>query len=106
MGGGDTGNNSNGSETGNDAEDEGDRDDGYDTNSNGSQTGYGGVSGDPHVIVSDPGQPSVCFDFAGRNGETLSLLSDFKTGLEVNGYLDGPLTMHGFHARLNTVGIE
>ena len=55
-------------------------------------TGIGGVSGDPHIVVSNPGQPSVCFDIGGRNGEVINLLADFETGLEVHGRLDGPVT--------------
>ena len=62
------------------------------TNTSGSGTGIGGVSGDPHVVISDPGQPDVCFDFDGANGQMISLLADFSSGLEVNGLLNGPVT--------------
>lgn len=75
------------------------------SNTNGSETGIGGVSGDPHVVLSNPGQPDVCFDFGGANGEIITLLADFKTGVEVNGLLNGPVTKSGIHPRLNTVGI-
>jgi len=75
------------------------------TNTNGSETGLGGVFGDPHVVVSSPGQPDVCFDFGGANGEVVTLLADFETGLEVNGLLNGPVTKSGTHPRLNNVGI-
>ena len=93
--------------------------------------GIGGVAGDPHVIIEDPGKPVVCFDFDGENGQVVNLLVDHKSGLEVNGLLDGPTdhwvrikqsykkwnfeftlylwktenTFQGQHPRLNTIAI-
>ena len=45
------------------------------------------VSGDPHVKVQSKGQPAVCFDILDVDQTILNLLSDPKTGLEVNGQI-------------------
>ena len=45
------------------------------------------MEGDPHVRVQYENEEPICFDVSSDDGAVLDLLSDFNTGLEVNGQL-------------------
>lgn len=62
------------------------------------------LQGDPHVRVSQPDEPAICFDITDDDASILSIIADLDSGLEVN----GQVFAHGDKkdkVRLERVGI-
>merc|ERR1712176_148146 len=47
-----------------------------------------GMQGDPHVRISTPNQPDVCYDVQAAFYDFISLIDDEELGLQVNGAID------------------
>ncbi|CAG5089669.1 Oidioi.mRNA.OKI2018_I69.PAR.g12298.t1.cds [Oikopleura dioica] len=61
----------------------------YTCNTMGGGSSYFNVYADPHFKVSAPGQPTLCFNFQGKDGDIFTLLKDNLHDFTVNAKFGG-----------------